>query len=233
MNTNAGSWKPSSPLMAAAESEEAAAGGGVPPQTPAAAGNALLQSVLAQQGSTPYWSPSTHAGAGGAAGDAGSGSPGGGQGLGPAAQEFVPGGAGAMEFVPGVGVGGTVDMGTQQAKSNDNAGSHVGAGAQVQGMNAGTAVDPRLYDQMIMEQGGSTYSEEDLIKPTPRRRSLGSFFMSDRLLERCQHLNECMLRQLEPGDERMKLIPSGYTSIFPLDAPGQDDSSAAGSFGYP
>ena len=69
--------------------------------------------------------------------------------------------------------------------------------------------------------------------PTPRRRTLGSFFMSDRLLERCQHLNECMLRQLEPGDERMKLIPSGYTSIFPLDAPGQDDSSAAGSFGYP
>ncbi len=237
MNTDAGSWKPSSPMMAAVESEGA---GPAAPLTPAAAGgNALLQNVLAQQGSTPYWSPSTHAGsdstpavsAAPAAGAA-AGSSSHGEGLGLAAQEFVPGGAGAMEFMPGFDArAGDVKempmqgggMGQQQA----------GGGGLATGQAGGSAVDPRMYDQMMVDQGAATYTEEELIKPTPRRRTLGSFFMSNRLLERCQHLNECMLRQLEPGDERMKLIPSGYTSIFPLDAPGQDDSSAAGSFGYP
>ena len=142
-----------------------------------------------------------------------------------------------MEFVPGAGAAGEASQVSGNGVdrhapggSADGAGGGGGGGGSAVG---GGGVDPRLYDQMLAEQGGATYSEEELIKPTPRRRTLGSFFMSDRLLERCQHLNECMLRQLEPGDERMKLIPSGYTSIFPLDAPGQDDSSAAGSFGYP
>ena len=38
------------------------------------------------------------------------------------------------------------------------------------------------------------------------------------------------MRELAPQDPKIKLIPTGYTSIYPLDAPGRDDSSTAGSF---
>ena len=229
MDAGAGSWKPSSPMMAAVESESAARA-----QTPAAQRptDSRLQNVLQAGNSTPYWSPSTHTNESGGQQPMGSvvlAEEGTDAKLGYSAPEFIPGGA--SKFMPGQNLQ-HLDSGTVLGNNNtvkDAGGAGISAGT---GAHEGS-VDPRMYDQIISQQGGATYSEAELIKPSPRRRTLGSFFMSDRLLDRCQHLNECMMRQLEPGDERMKLIPSGYTSIFPLDAPGQDDSSSAGSFGYP
>jgi len=217
----ASSWKPTSPIMAAM-SEQPPAPSGM--STPSVA----MRSLAGQGMSTPYWSPSTHTTTNPA--DAQEFVPGRG------AAEFVPGG-GAAEFVPGVGV-------QQQSQEEQQVQQQVQQQQQQQSMlvqgggggddgGGGGQIDARLYDQHIQEQGGATYSEAPLVQPAPKKKTIGSFFMSDRLQERYQHLNECTLRELAPQDPKIKLIPTGYTSIYPLDAPGRDDSSTAGSFGYP
>ena len=237
----ASSWKPSSPIMAAMSNNTHDAPPGAPDSmnmgmtTPGVAMRAL-----AGQGNTPYWSPSTHAGVGASPSPSGPFGDGPDGGLALTAQEFVPGGgSGAAEFVPGVGVqqasNPSSPQGQQQQQRQQQQGQQ---GQQQQGQQGQQAssegvVDGRMYDQHLQEQGGATYSETPLVLPAPKKKTIGSFFMSDRLQERYQHLNECMLRELPPQDAKIKLIPTGYTSIFPLDAPGRDNNSTAGSFGYP
>jgi hypothetical protein len=213
----ASSWKPTSPLSA---------------KTPSAVATRAMAAQQQGSNASPYWSPSTHSMNGGMNG--GPGSPGGnGEGmqqingdgdgsLALNAQEFIPGGSsGATEFVPGMG-----EQLQQLPPQNQRL-------PEQQTQQNLQQQDGRMYDQLLQEQNGATYSETPLVQPAPKKKTIGSFFMSDRLQERYQHLNECTLRELAPQDPKIKLIPTGYTSIFPLDSPGRDNSSTAGSFGYP
>ena len=206
----ANSWKPTSPIMAAMANNAPLSPTSTSQKGMAIPRQVAQRSMMGQGNNTPYWSPSTHT-----ATDTPVSDP-----MALNAQEFVPGGvgSGSTEFVP------NQNQGQQQQQQQQQA---------MQNMQGQGQVDGRLYDQHLQEQGGATYSESPLVQPAPKKKTIGSFFMSDRLQERYQHLNECTLRELAPQDPKIKLIPTGYTSIYPLDAPGRDDSSTAGSFGYP
>jgi hypothetical protein len=214
----ASSWKPSSPIMTAAHSESI-------PNDDITTPSVAMRAMTGQQVSNSYWSPSTQVTGGSAPSSGEDGGSGSGQSnnegtLALNAREFVPGGGdsgGVVEFVPS-----SINI-QQQHQQHQQQQHHQQQQQQ----------DGRMYDRLLQEQNGATYSETPLIQPAPKKKTIGSFFMSDRLQERYQHLNECTLRELQPQDPKIKLIPTGYTSIYPLDPPGRDDSATAGSFGYP
>ena len=145
---------------------EAAAG--TPPAPDAARTPALMK--VAAQGSTPYWSPSTHVPETGGGGDSGQGggSEGGG-GLALDAQEFVPGGGGsgggagadvfAPAFVPG-GAGG----GETKSAGSVSAPEFVPGGQPNQGelntsSSTGEASRPYLYSPATRRR----YSRQTLL----------------------------------------------------------------------
>ncbi|ETV69055.1 hypothetical protein, variant 1 [Aphanomyces astaci] len=65
------------------------------------------------------------------------------------------------------------------------------------------------------------------------RRSLASLALAPSIRRSLDAQHDEMVRQVDPGDERYKEIPSQFVCMWPLDTTTSQHRNVAGSFGYP
>ncbi|ETV93388.1 hypothetical protein, variant [Aphanomyces invadans] len=100
---------------------------------------------------------------------------------------------------------------------------------QHHGLN-GHVPGPHRFSPHVPHHHSALYPSSPIVAT---RRSLASLALAPSIRRTLDAQHDEMVRQVDPGDERYKEIPSQFVCMWPLDNTTTSHRNVAGSFGYP